>query len=499
MKIGIAVIVLVLGLTFAGTLVLLSNETPSESTTERTQVPNDKNNGDASSGTSLFGFIAIEPVISLDTCLLLLAAILAFIFARKARSKTTPEFTSEDVSKSENESKVNNSIEAVKRNPNAHHIDWAIVDAYALQRSGDIAGAIEKWDSIANVLEYNDKNLAAQALVSVGYLYVTEGKEADGLSALDKAIALKPDLAEAYNNRGMAKNALGKYQDALADFDMATQLKSNYAEFHSNRGMAKNALGKHYDALADFDVAILLKSNYEEAYNNRGMAKNALGEHQDALADFDEAIRLKPDYIEAYIGRGSVKSLTGQGEAAINDYTEAIRLKPDYAEAYYDRGSLKRKYEQYTEAFADFDEAIRLKPDFAEAYNSRGALKIQYQLNQGYTRGIDGLELLKTQHQDESILADFDEAIRLKPDFAEAYVDRGNTKRLLGKKREALSDYNKAIQIKPDYALAYANRGILKNDLGHVNEAKTDCETALELADEHEIEALKPWLLTQQS
>ncbi|MDE0425174.1 MAG: tetratricopeptide repeat protein [Candidatus Poribacteria bacterium] len=382
MKIGIMVtVLLVLGLTFVVTLVLLSNKTPSESTTQRTQVSNDTNNADASSGISLFGFIAVKPVISLDTCLFLLAAILAFIFARRARSNTTPELTSEDVSKSENDNKVNDSIEAVKRNPNAHHIDRAIVDAYALQRSGDIAGAIEKWDSIANVLEDNDKNLAAQALVSVGYLYVAEGKGEDGLSALDKAIALKPDLAEAYNNRGMAKNALGE----------------------------------HRGALADFDVAILLNPNYAEAYNNRGVAKSALGEHQDALADFDEAIRLKPDYTEAYIGRGSVRSLIGQGEAAINDYTEAIRLKPDYAEAYYDRGSLKRKYEQYTDA------------------------------------------------------------------------------------QEALSDYNEAIQIKPDYALAYANRGILRSDLGQVNEAKTDCETALELADEHEIEALKPWLLTDQS
>ena len=44
----------------------------------------------------------------------------------------------------------------------------------------------------------------------------------------DKAIALRPDYAEAYNNRGSALLALKQYQAALENYDKAIQLKPDY-------------------------------------------------------------------------------------------------------------------------------------------------------------------------------------------------------------------------------------------------------------------------------
>ena len=80
------------------------------------------------------------------------------------------------------------------------------------------------------------------------------------------------------------------------------------------------------------------------------------------------------------------------------------------------------------------------------------------------------------------LLADFDEAISLKSDFAQAYNDRGSTKKALGRYDDALADYDKAICLKPELTLAHVNRGILKADLGRKDEARGDLETALELA-----------------
>ena len=50
-------------------------------------------------------------------------------------------------------------------------------------------------------------------------------------------------------------------------------------------------------------------------------------------------------------------------------------------------------------------------------------------------------------------------AIALKPDFAEAYNNRGNALWDLQRPVEALASYDKAIALKPDYAEAYDNRG----------------------------------------
>jgi S1-C subfamily serine protease len=60
-------------------------------------------------------------------------------------------------------------------------------------------------------------------------------------------------------------------------------------------------------------------------------------------------------------------------------------------------------------------------------------------------------------------LTDYNQAIALKPDFADAYVRRGNLKYYnLDDPQGALADYDRAIAINPNYALAYTNRGALK-------------------------------------
>ena len=49
-------------------------------------------------------------------------------------------------------------------------------------------------------------------------------------------------------------------------------------------------------------------------------------------------------------------------------------------------------------------------------------------------------------------IADFDEAIRLKPDYALAYRNRGTTLVLNGKYEFASSDYEEAIRLNPNHA-----------------------------------------------
>ena len=60
-------------------------------------------------------------------------------------------------------------------------------------------------------------------------------------------------------------------------------------------------------------------------------------------------------------------------------------------------------------------------------------------------------------------IADYDTAIRLKPDYAMAYMHRGNAKFGLGQYFAAIADHDTAIRLKPDYAWAYLCRGAAKN------------------------------------
>src|SRR5271168_4285689 len=57
-------------------------------------------------------------------------------------------------------------------------------------------------------------------------------------------------------------------------------------------------------------------------------------------------------------------------DPAIEDYNQAI--EPDFADAFKGRGAVYAKKGQYDRAMQDLDEAIKLKPDDAEALNNRG-------------------------------------------------------------------------------------------------------------------------------
>jgi tetratricopeptide (TPR) repeat protein len=82
-------------------------------------------------------------------------------------------------------------------------------------------------------------------------------------------IDLKPDDADAYNNRGLAYSAMGEHDRAITDCNRAIELKPDYAEAHNNRGIAYFAKGKRDRAIADCSRAIELKPDLAQAHNNR--------------------------------------------------------------------------------------------------------------------------------------------------------------------------------------------------------------------------------------
>ena len=260
--------------------------------------------------------------------------------------------------------KASEVVENVQQNPDSSPIDRAVAAALSLQQQNRSEEAIEKWRSIANIVEGTDNELAARAWFSIGYLTFKEDMKKTDLemiiNAYDKALSMNPDLVEAYYNRGVMKLPLGQFEAALADFDAAIARNSDYAQAYYSRGMVKEALGQREAALVEYDAAIARNQDYTQAYYNRGVVKEALGQFEAAISDFDAAIAQKPDYNQAYYRRGVAKEALGQFEAALADYDEAIRLYPDNTDAYFSRGNAKAQQELIDEARQDLEKALNL-------------------------------------------------------------------------------------------------------------------------------------------
>ena len=129
--------------------------------------------------------------------------------------------------------------------------------------------------------------------------------------------------AEFYLKRGDDSSAAHRYDQAIADYTTAIQLKPDYAEAYNNRGFAYYLKGDGERAIADYTRAIELRPNYPKAYNSRGVAYMSHGYGAaKSVPDFDRAIALKPDFRYAYINRANAR-LASHPWLALQDFHRA--------------------------------------------------------------------------------------------------------------------------------------------------------------------------------
>ena len=274
-----------------------------------------------------------------------------------------------------------------------------------------------------------------------------------------KALELKPNFPQAYNNRGLAYDDKGDFGPAIKDYTKAIKQKLDFAEAYNNRGSAYAHKGDLDRAIQDYDKALELEPNFAETYNNRGNAYARKGDLDRAIQDYDKAIELKRNLAEAYNNRGGAYARKGDLDRAIQDYDKALKRKPDYAEAYNNRGLAYASKGDLDRAIQDYDKALELEPNFAETYNNRG---LAYASKGDLDRAIQ----------------DYDKALELEPNFAGAYYNRGLAYASKGDFDRAIQDYDKTLELKPDDAEAYYNRGVAWLCLKSWEKARADLTSA---------------------
>jgi tetratricopeptide (TPR) repeat protein len=123
--------------------------------------------------------------------------------------------------------------------------------------------------------------------------------------------------------------------------------------------------------------------------------------------------------------------------AAASPTTPTTIARPVSAEDYFFSGDAKQSKGDLDGALADFSEAILLKPNFAPAFRWRGAIK-----------ALKG--------DSSEAIADFNKAIELNPSYGDAYYSRGLARQKKGDLDGAIADYTKAFELNPRNAAAKA-------------------------------------------
>ena len=269
------------------------------------------------------------------------------------------------------------------------------------------------------------------------------GQLEDAILAFKKALAIKPDYAEAYNNIGNALKDQGKMDKAIEAYKKALSLRPDYAEALNNIGNALLDQGKLCEAINVFQKALSIKPDYAEAFNNIGNALKDQGKMEEAIEAYTKALSIKPNYAHAFYNMGNALKEQGGLEEAIEAYTKALSIKPNYAEAHNNMGAALTKQRRLEDAVAAYSKALSIKPNYAEAYNNMGSA-------------------FRDQGKLEEAIEAYTKALSIKPDYAEAYNNMGSALRDQGKLEEAIDTYAKALSIKPDYAEAHRNLSPIK-------------------------------------
>lgn len=209
-----------------------------------------------------------------------------------------------------------------KRIPTERWRTWLVNNLRRLFRAPDRVGI-------------NDKNAEAYSLRGLAYAATNNLPQA--IADQNKAIALAPALAVAFQRRAEIHLAKNEAALASADIDQALRLNPGSVEALCDRAYLFGMQSKRAEAMADLDAAITIDPQCAKAHYIRGLAYMSSEDFEKAAACFDETIRCQEKHALAYCSRGYANHAQEKYEAALNDFTKAIDVDPKFVNAYQGR------------------------------------------------------------------------------------------------------------------------------------------------------------------
>jgi tetratricopeptide (TPR) repeat protein len=216
------------------------------------------------------------------------------------------------------------------------------------------------------------------------------------------------------------------------------------------------------NAMVDINKAIEMSPKDANMYFARGNIMARMQRHVEAEQDFSMALGLNTGLVGAYLARSVERRIMKKYESAFRDIFAAATYDSANPKVYFSFGNLFLAVNNYANADSSFSKAIKLQPQYAEAYNNRA-----------YTRLFLG--------NFAGTISDCDSALRLmasKPSPV-TYNNLARAYRELNQFDSAFKYFNNAIKIKNDFPEGYFERGVAKFKTNDKEGACKDWKSAL--------------------
>ena len=213
----------------------------------------------------------------------------------------------------------------------------------------------------------------------------------------------------------------------------------------------------------------------EQRFGNTMRAENIL---YNLLAKY-------PANQDVHLALGRANETSAHWSAARAWYSKALTLKPADFDLQSEAALMSKIALMYwmegdaDNAIAEFDKVLKINPQDAAAWNDKGIIFL-------------------AQGKGKQALASFDKAIALKPGYSDALLNRANYNASRGKYQQALADCDAGLAANPKDAKLFLARGQINRDQGKPSHALVDFEQAYECEkrDPHVLNELAWFLAT---
>jgi tetratricopeptide (TPR) repeat protein len=207
-----------------------------------------------------------------------------------------------------------------------------------------------------------EANPGASTLYRLGTLLSKSGETARARAALERALVLQPDFAEANNDLGALLAQSGDLDGAISHFRSALASTPDYPDALNNLGYALLLTGHDAEARSLYEKALVLQPDFPEALNNLGLLFGRSGDMDRAEHYFREALTRQPDYGEAANNLALVLVSRGQTEAAIKLLDDLLTRLPSYESAYLTLAKIHFSVGHSNEAIAVLERLLQRNP-----------------------------------------------------------------------------------------------------------------------------------------
>ncbi len=240
-----------------------------------------------------------------------------------------------------------------------------------------------------------------------------------------------------------------------------SQIPLNEATIYYYNTSKDNYKAKHFNkALINILIYMKLVPNNPKAYILKGKIYMNLNKYENGLKSFLRGIKLGEKSIEIYYGVARAYKELYIFDDALKYYNKALEMEPT-AKSHYLLAKCLYSMGQKEYAIEIYDKAIKINPNYVEAYFNKGIC-------------------LSNLNLKEEAINMYNKTIELNPNFVDAYFQRGYCYYNLKKYQKAMQEMNKVLELDPNYYQAYYEKGFCFQKMKRYEEAIIEISKAIQ-------------------